>query len=101
MPGYFVLRQFAMTPLGATRGTLSRGTAGGQNRQKRRGSLGFVGVGAEATASHETPARAKNLAEKRDAGGGTRTPDTRIMIPSICQAATCKLAANGRFQATQ
>jgi hypothetical protein len=44
----------------------------------------------------QTPARAKNLAVERDAGGGTRTPDTRIMIPSSVTTRTekCLLIAH-------
>ena len=57
-----------------------RGTCGGQDCQELRGSLGFVGVGGPNEIPRETPAQARKTANNSDAGGGTRTPDTRIMI---------------------
>src|SRR3954464_7862065 len=80
MPGYRVLRRFATTLLAPTAESLPPGTARGQKCQKRGCSLGSAGVGPAAEDLGKTPARAKKTAKNSDAGGGTRTPDTRIMM---------------------
>ena len=72
------------TPLAASRGkSAPGGHAGDTDCQKPRGSLGFVGVGGPNGIPRETPATARKTANEADAGGGTRTPDTRIMIPLL------------------
>ena len=50
---------------------------------KRGGPLRFVGVGGPTAIPRETPAKVRKTANEADAGGGTRTPDTRIMIPLL------------------
>ena len=42
-----------------------------------------VAVASRATKSAESPVNKGNPRQGRDAGGGTRTPDTRIMIPLL------------------
>jgi hypothetical protein len=42
-----------------------------------------VAVASRATKSAESPVNKANLRKRPDAGGGTRTPDTRIMIPGV------------------
>jgi hypothetical protein len=71
-------------PLGTTsgqRGKVAPGGQGGQDCQELRGSLGSVGVGPPNRQHRETPAQRRKPANSGDAGGGTQTPDTRIMIP--------------------
>jgi hypothetical protein len=43
----------------------------------------FIAVGSPATISARSPVGAGFSCKRRDAGGGTRTPDTRIMIPLL------------------
>jgi hypothetical protein len=50
------------------------------------GTEGFAGVRwgrSPTTVPRELPATARKTANNSDAGGGTRTPDTRIMIPLL------------------
>ena len=59
------------------------GTPGGHKCQELRRSLGFVEVATTADRHPQTPAQSRKPANTNDAGGGTRTPDTRIMIPLL------------------
>ena len=51
--------------------------------QPTSGFWRFVAVPSRATRSAESPVNKGNPRKRRDAGGGTRTPDTRIMIPLL------------------
>src|SRR5215216_5440713 len=86
-----------MSPLARAPERSPRGTCGGQDCQERRGSLAFVGVGGANEIPRETPATSRKTANYSDAGGGTRTPDTRIMIPlseTAPDGNTCKYATS-------
>ena len=51
--------------------------------QAASGFWRFVAVAGLAIKSAESPATTGNSRKSPDAGGGTRTPDTRIMIPLL------------------
>ena len=52
-------------------------------RQPTSGFGRFVAVPSRTTESAESPVNKGNPRKQLDAGGGTRTPDTRIMIPLL------------------
>jgi hypothetical protein len=51
--------------------------------QPASGFWRFVAAASPTVESAESPANKPNSCTQRDAGGGTRTPDTRIMIPRV------------------
>ena len=65
------------------RGRRDVGRFVGLSCQPTSGFWRFVAVPSRTTASAESPVNKGNPRKQRDAGGGTRTPDTRIMIPRV------------------
>ena len=51
--------------------------------QRTSGLWRSVAIASRPTKSAESPINKGNPGKQRDAGGGTRTPDTRIMIPRV------------------
>jgi hypothetical protein len=57
-------------------------------------------VGPAERIPRETPAQARKTAKRKDAGGGTRTPDTRIMMAKRFRQMPC-LRANSALRGGQ
>ena len=74
---------------------------GGHRGTQMSETLGFVGVGRPHEIPREPRAPARKTANEADAGGGTRTPDTRIMIlaPLALQSQESGLGEKGHNRA--